>query len=97
MGAKIARKYKNLDRFGSEFNFLLPGGKETFQTKRGATLSLFLGVIMIFYTSLKTYMLKTGKDTEYLTYELDYFYKWELFTSEEGLHIAFALTEYDSV
>ena len=41
--------------------------------------------------------MQTKKDTEYLNYEIDTFYKREYFTSEMGLNVAYALTEYDAV
>ena len=60
-------------------------------------MSLVLYSILLAYIALKSYIFETGKDTEYLTYELDYFYRDEIFTSKDGLHVAFALTEYDAV
>ena len=54
-------------------------------------------MVITFYGILKIYMLQTRKDTEFLTFEIDSFYKYEYFTSEMGFNVAFALTEYDAV
>ena len=89
--------FKDFDLFGTSFNFNLPGDKEKLKTTIGSIVSLFLIMVITFYGILKIYMLQTRKDTEFLTFEIDSFYKYEYFTSEMGFNVAFALTEYDAV
>ena len=89
--------YKRVDQFGNAFNFKLPGDKDKLKTTRGATVSLFVIGILLFYGCLKIYLLQTKKDTEYLTYEIDTFYTREIFTQDDGFNVAYALTEYDAV
>lgn len=93
----LGNYFKDFDLFGTSFNFNLPGDKEKLKTTIGSIVSLFLIMVITFYGILKIYMLQTRKDTEFLTFEIDSFYKYEYFTSEMGFNVAFALTEYDAV
>ena len=54
-------------------------------------------LILTAYFCLRLLILHEKSDTQYLTYEVETFFKRDNFTSENGFNVAFALTEYDSV
>ena len=67
-------KYEGLDEFGITFRFNMPGGKRTFQTSFGATISILMWIMLISYALLQFHRLHSFGETVITSSEKDSFY-----------------------
>ena len=90
-------KAKELDRFGEQFTFLMPDGNKSKKTFQGCLVTLIASLILIFYAGLQLLRLTGFKEPQIMLSVRDSYYGTDFeFTSDDGLMIAFGLTQYDS-
>ena len=94
--------FAKFDNFGQGFRWNLPGKKETLGTPFGATISILMSCILIFYGILQMHRLIKFGETIVMTSVKDSYYTFndEFPNDIEELQyrkfqIAFALTAYD--
>ena len=89
-------KLKSLDSFGQSFNFVLPEGGRSKKTWVGCVATFITLFLTIFYGSLQFIKLINFGEPTIMVSVRDSFLDTDFeFTTEDGLMIAFAITEYD--
>ena len=91
-------KVVTMDRFSQSFQMKLDKGILTLPTASGFCATIFLGLIMVTYASIKTNSLITKRNNDVFTTTSDHFFDHNfIFDYESGLDLAIGFTAYDSV
>ena len=84
------------DYFGQPFFFRLPDGRKEKRTWQGLILTILVSVEILFYSSVQIAKLVSfGENTVMVSPRDNYFDSNFEFTTNDGLMLAFALTEFD--
>ena len=87
----------DFDAFGETFQFKLPDGKDEYKSCMGLVLTIFCYSLLVTYSSFKIKKVWNFGDTNVnLSHEDSYFDYKQIWSSEDGLQFAFAITAYDN-
>ena len=90
----FSSKFVFMDAFAEPFQFGLPGGTKTYQSKKGCCLTLFLAFVIILYGAMQYTKLIEFDETDVMVSSRDAFFDTD-FVVKQNLQYAFGITAYD--
>ena len=95
---KTKKTVARLDFFGTPFQFRLPHGGKTKRSWQGACSTILIGVALVWYAVNQLIKLIYFKNNTIMVSTQDSFFgpEYEFSTQNDGLMLAFALTNYEN-